>query len=231
MTRPGHLLELTGPAATARLHRDPGTEFVAAEVWDRDCYRLAGAVDGATVVDIGANVGVTTLTAIAHGATRVVAVEPDAINLDLLLRNVEASDVGGRVDVHHGAAGRPGAAQVHRDPAHPRGCYGSSYTSTPEPGAAVVAQLPLEEYLAAAGTDLVVKIDVEGAEYDILAGAGVEVLAARVARLAVEWHHFPARGIDAFDLLPRLVGRLLPRFDVEVAGPPHLGGILHAVRR
>lgn len=231
----GGLILFDGPAGVAAVAYDDRSEIVAREVWAHDCYRL-GDLTGVTVVDIGANIGVTTLAAIAYGAARVIAVEPDAINLDLLRRNVErldrdhyADDIASRIEIHHAAVGRPGRVQVHRPPGHARGCCGSSWTTAPEPGAATVAQRPLEDFLD--GTDLMVKIDVEGGEYDILAGVGIDVLAARAARLVLEWHHFPARGVDAVEQLPHLVGRLLRRYDLEITGPPHLGGLLFATRR
>lgn len=225
-------VQLRGPAANVQMHRDEGTEIVADEVWDQDCYRLADLAAGRVFVDVGANVGAATLAAIAYGATEAVAVEPDAINLDLLHKNIAASEVTDLVDVHACAVGRPhGRVRVHRSSDYPDGCYGSSWTApTTEDNAATVTQQPLEEFLPT-GSDVLLKIDTEGAEYEILAGCGLDVLAARAELIVMEWHDFPDRGVDAYEQLAPLVLRLLRRYDIEVTGPPHRGGLLFARRR
>lgn len=224
------LITYQGPVCSVSVPFDPLTEIVTREVWAHNCYRFDD-LTGRTVVDVGANVGATALAAIAHGADRVIAIEPDPENLQQLHHNLGQLDLGGGwIEVHHAAVGRPGQVQVRRPDGHPRGCCGSSWTTDPDPGGTTVEQRPLVDFLD--GTDLLVKIDVEGAEYDILAATtDIDELAARVEHLVLEWHHFPARGVDAFEQLPPLLLRLQARYDTELVGPPERGGLLFAVRR
>ena len=54
---------------------------------------------GDTVVDCGAHIGIFTAHALQRGASRVIAIEPDASNLECLRRNVAEGIASGRVTV------------------------------------------------------------------------------------------------------------------------------------
>lgn len=68
---------------------------------------------GTTFVDVGANIGTTTVTAVRrHGFSRAVAIEAYSENLRTLRINVAANDVGGVVDVFGAAASDTEGEQV-----------------------------------------------------------------------------------------------------------------------
>jgi FkbM family methyltransferase len=81
---------------------------------------LAG---GGTIVDVGANIGTTTVSALSvHGFDRAVAIEPDPENCLLLRANVALNDLYGRVSVVSAAASsHAGKAKFDRirDPRRP----------------------------------------------------------------------------------------------------------------
>lgn len=161
---------------------------------------------GATVVDVGANIGYNTVYAACRVGPqgRVVAVEPAQDNLAALYANVFANNLR-NVTVLPCAAGR--SHGVHEF--YLRGSVSAVNSLFPDSfyapvtGTVQVPVGPLDD-LVAAEPDLV-KIDVEGAELDVLAGMP-RILAAPRTRLIVEWHPVLQQAAGyAADALPRLL--------------------------
>ncbi|HEX7079455.1 MAG TPA: FkbM family methyltransferase [Gammaproteobacteria bacterium] len=174
-------------------------------------HRLLDAVvaEGATVVDVGANVGYNTLYAacLAGPRGRVIAVEPAPDNVAVLERNVAAAALS-NVVVAAVAAGRAhGAADLYLrgdtsavNSLFPESCYAKVTDVLRVPVA------PLDDLVD--GRADVVKIDVEGAELDVLDGMARLARNPRLA-LIVEWHPvLQSMAGHAADALPR---RLLER--------------------
>lgn len=140
---------------------------------------------GWLVVDVGANVGFFTLRQVALGA-RVIALEPNPDVHARLASTVERNGLSDRVRVLSCAAGRTaGVAELSVGAA--------TVTGTVIAGVApaghdrfVVEVLPLDTMLAAESRVDLLKIDTEGAEVEVLAGA-VAVL-RRTERVVLEWH-------------------------------------------
>jgi FkbM family methyltransferase len=161
---------------------------------------------GATVVDVGANIGYNTVYAAQRvgPAGRVVAVEPAADNLSVLRQNILANRIG-HVVVQPVAAGR---AHEVRD-FFLRGEVSAVNSFFPESmyaevtGVEQVRVAPLDD-LVEADPDLV-KIDVEGAELDVLAGM-TRLLGRSSIQLIVEWHPRLQKAAGyAPDALPRFL--------------------------
>lgn len=210
---------------------EPNRE-ITREVWTEDCYRFAGNLRGRTLIDVGANVGIATLAAIAHGAEGAVAIEPDAINRGLLVENLAANNATALVDVRAEACAGRHCSFIVRRPHSSDGCSGTSWTDAyDEPGANRVRALPLEEFVPLGAYDLVLKVDCEGAEYDLFAGAPSALL-ERFAAITIEYHHDPARGLDSYRRLPLLLAKLLVthNFDVRETFMPGIG-MVWATRR
>jgi FkbM family methyltransferase len=171
-------------------------------------HRLMDAAirPGATVVDVGANVGYNTVYASRRvGPTgRVVAIEPAADNIGVLRENVVTNGLDNVVVVPI-AAGR---AHEVRD-FFLRGETSAVNSLFPESVYAAVTSV--EQVRVAPLDDLVdvdpdlVKIDVEGAELDVLAGM-TRLLGRSGVRLIVEWHPALQEAAGhAPDALPRLL--------------------------
>lgn len=147
--------------------------------------RLLGRVDA--FVDVGANVGYYTLLA-RHLNRPVLAVEPSTANLRFLLANLARN---GFDDVEVFACGlgeRTGLIELW-------GVADGASTDRNWKGAAspfseVVPQTTLDRLLAGQfeGASLLVKIDVEGAEYPALVGARETVARAAPPIFFVETH-------------------------------------------
>lgn len=172
-------------------------------IFVQDEYRLARADGWDTVVDIGANVGCFAFR-VAPRARRVVAVEPEPGNFAALRANLEGL---ANVDlVREAVADAPGELSLYRD-AH--GTQGGRFTLYREldPGflsdTVTVPVTTLDALFARHGVERcdLLKLDAEGAEYDVLYGASPGTL-ARVGAIAGEYHDVrpedPRTRVEAF---------------------------------
>ena len=196
-------------------------------VWEPETasFFLSWLRPGMTFVDAGAHVGYYTLLAsgiVAVGG-RVVAFEPHPVLGQVLRRNIERAGCA-NVTVSSLALGRAnGTAELVL---HPRGNFGgSSLRADGETGRprAPVEVTTLDDYLERAGVPTVdvVKLDVEGAEPDVIEGAGHTLAANPHIVLVVEFLRENARrfGRDVEDTEARLreLGFLL--FTLTPDGP------------
>lgn len=161
-------------------------------IFARDEYRLDGVAPGAwdTVVDVGAHIGIFAVR-VAPLARRVLCYEPDPGNHALLSENT--GRLGNVVAFRKALAAGIGTAALFVSPnpsAHSLcpeggGCGGESVT---------VETVSLESVFAEHGIgrcDLL-KLDCEGAEYDVLY-ATPAALWRGIERVAMEYHPAAAR--------------------------------------
>jgi len=144
---------------------------------------FAGAIaPGATVWDIGANVGLFTLAAAraAGPGGRIVAFEPFPDNVAALKRHLRLNAIT-NVQVVEAAVGR--------EAGRARMAAGDSLSEArvAADGAVDVPVVALDGWVDAGGAHppSVVKIDVEGAELDVLSGAGAALAHRPVILLSV----------------------------------------------
>jgi FkbM family methyltransferase len=154
--------------------------WMAMRIWGGE-YDLPGFVParGDRVLDLGANVGVYSVLAAARGA-RVTALEPDPDTFAWLARNTAPF----AVDCRRGAVVARATAEVAlvRDP---RGDTANHIARPGDPEGVRVPAIAFAELLAE-GYDLV-KLDVEGAEFELLSGTAPDALAG-LRRLVAEVH-------------------------------------------
>lgn len=144
--------------------------------------------EGMAFLDIGANAGVFSLFAsnrVGQGG-RVVAFEPSPEIFRLLVRNIELNKANQVIPIN--AAIGPSTAMVGFDPASP-GHSGTAHLA--ETGTIEVVQIggrELEPILSVIveKRNIIVKIDVEGAELRVLEGLAPFLRSARVAAIVVE---------------------------------------------
>jgi FkbM family methyltransferase len=170
----------------------PGTRSIRLSVVGGNIrmHRLIDALapPGGLVVDVGANIGYNTLHAARRvgPAGRVIAVEPTPDNLAVLEHNVAGAELR-NVVVERIAAGR--ARGTHDF--YVRGevsAVNSLYAQSCYAAVTGVLQVPVERLDDLVdGTADLVKIDVEGAELDVLEGMP-RLLGQPGLALIVEWH-------------------------------------------
>ena len=168
----GYGLEMAYPNRLVWLH-----QFL--EVFDQDRYGVRALPPQARVVDVGANIGLLALYVMwRHPLARVVAVEPGAENLRYLRANV-GHRADGRVEVRPVAVARARGSVV----------LGGSVSDALRIGATQgepVEAIPLSDLLTEP-TDLL-KMNIEGAEVEAVAGAGSGMRLVR--RAVIECHEY-----------------------------------------
>ena len=144
--------------------------------------------DGWCVVDLGANIGLYTLkVAMANRAGRIYALEPNPRTYQRLQRNLELNGIHNVMGLCQGAGRSAGKALLDPGaiPAHAR-LAGNEEAGNER--AFLVDIIPLAELAEREGfvrVDLL-KMDVEGAEIEVLEGA--EPMLDRVERIVMEYH-------------------------------------------
>ncbi len=157
------------------------------EIWYRDEYGLRAdpLPSGATVIDVGANIGMfAVFAAIAARAARVLAYEPFPESFALLHHNVEQNRLGAIAAHRFAVAGRAGTRALHLAGRHgTHSLFGTDGEAVP------VECLTLADVFGAERVERChfLKLDCEGAEYEILLEAPADVL-ARIDRMALEYH-------------------------------------------
>jgi FkbM family methyltransferase len=160
---------------------DYGTAY---EVFFAESYRLAVRPSSVTrIVDVGGNVGYSCLYWAKHFPdARIETFEPHPVHCRMLTEQLKENRLLDRVRLH------PAAATSKNGQAHLRD---SAETSTvlkaPQDGA-----LPIEtvDFFETVGSDPIdiIKLDIEGGEYELLADERFERLAPRIAHLTMEYH-------------------------------------------
>jgi FkbM family methyltransferase len=133
------------------------------------------------ILDVGANTGIFSIKQASRGA-RIYAFEPHPQVYSRLLRNVAENSLAGTVSTFHVALGsRPGRAALKTKAS-------TVVTQVEFDDAGSVRVESLDGTIPALGLEKVdlLKLDVEGAEAEILAG-GTHVL-NRVGRIVMEYH-------------------------------------------
>lgn len=179
---------------SVRLRNAPQDRHILHRIFARDEYRLDGVAPGSwdTVVDVGAHIGLFAVRA-APLARRVLSLEPSDDNYALLVENVRRFP---QVEPRRVAvAAQKGTAKLFR--AENPSAYSMFGRGTP----VEVETIPLDEVLSGVERCDFLKLDCEGAEYDILLSLSPE-LWPRVRRVALEYH--PVAGRSAAELADRL---------------------------
>ncbi len=159
------------------------------EIWIREDYCPAGykIQPRDVVIDIGANIGVFA----AYAATRarngsVYAYEPFPDCVDWLSKNIEASHLDNVVIIPQGVAGKPHSRKLRVSSLW---ILNTLYESIDEGGQVEINCVGLEQVFNDNNLDRcdLLKIDCEGAEYEILEQCPPGIL-SRVRRITGEYH-------------------------------------------
>lgn len=172
-----------------------------------------GVHPGDIVLDCGANIGMFTKTALASGASLVVAIEPAPATLECLRRNLATEIAQKRVIVY------PKGVWDHDDflnlsiDEHNAG-QNSVVLDQDRPNSVRVPLTTIDKLVAELKLDRVdfIKMDIEGAEKPALKGAR-ETLNRFHPRMSISAEHLP----DDEQAIPALVHSLQPNYKLEYA--------------
>jgi FkbM family methyltransferase len=185
-------------------------------------YLAPDLIEGKVFLDIGANIGTTSIPAVTQwGASRVLAVEPEAENFRLLRCNVILNDLDDRIDcVKHVVTNHSGPVTLEISASN-SGDHRVQYVvfDPEEPRSTVAADgVPLDDLIDQHGIDRgdigLVWIDTQGHEGHVLDSAP-KTLAARVPVL-IEFCPYMLRRNAGLELLQRLIAEQFSFFvDLE----------------
>ena len=164
------------------------------EIWINHYYtpRDLRIPPGHSIVDLGADVGVFTVWAAMNSPeSPVVAVEPSARACHFLRQNISRNHLGNAAVLQAACGGRRGVAVLYsRGPCDAwNTLYSQDRSGCLCRPSETVEVFTLEELFqrASVRTCGLLKLDCEGAEYEILFGASHQTL-ARIERIALEYH-------------------------------------------
>ena len=150
------------------------------------------------VIDIGANMGTFSVLAASLGAKKVLAIEPVSTTFDVLIKNVWKS--GSEVIKPQKAVVSDKAGEMVKIGLHQKTGHNSLYNAQDE--FEEVYSVTLNSLLSMVeGSNVFLKMDCEGAEYDILLNASEDDM-ARITTIALEVHgdlHPKYRGIEVIE--------------------------------
>lgn len=202
-----------------RIRVRPGTadRGVMTAVGLADEYRLKGlSLCGGTVIDIGGHIGCFSIACAATGA-RVFAYEPMADSFELLSENIRVNGYGQRITAFPYAVwSKSGIVPIHR--AAQNAMHSVFGTGVPVEAQAV----SIEEIFACNGIRrcALLKLDAEGAEWEILAAAPKEIF-GRIDRIHLEFHD---------ELLPGSCARIMGLLGDNGFAVVRSGTYVYAVR-
>jgi FkbM family methyltransferase len=203
-----------------RFHVRPGTgdlpiidEIFIHRVYDRALSRIR---HDERVIDIGASIGVFAIAAAARGA-QVLCFEPLRDNFDALLSNIRLNGFEERMSAYRMAvAGSAGELELHvigdRGASTAFPAIHPAWSARPDVKTIRVECTTLSDMFRVNGIDRCdcLKVDCEGAEYEIFASVDDDTL-RRIRRIIMEYH--PNGEI-------RDIGRRLEKLDFEVEVTP-----------
>jgi len=176
--RPGAVVEIGG--LQLRITDGPNAYMQYKDEFIRRNYAFRSATSTPFVIDGGANMGMFTLSTLRdHPGARVVAFEPDPLICELLRSNLEANSAA-RVSVVNAAIGMREGTMAFAPDGQAGGALRageSTYT---------VNVVPLSRYIDA-DVDFL-KLNIEGAELDVLTELESAACLSRVRAMVIEYH-------------------------------------------
>jgi len=199
------------------------------EIWDHERY-TAGSISvvarHGTIVDIGAHIGLFSLFASkVLQANRIISVEPDSANFELLSKNISANHVENASLVKAAIAGESGEKRIYNTSSNTGGhsLYARGVSSI-----AVWTVSLTELFKASSISDCsLLKMDCEGAEMEILENAPDKLL-RNVSAISLEYHldDYPRERLERLKTRMQTLG-----FNLEIRPTSRTLGILRGIRR
>ena len=188
------------------------------EIWKNRCYQAAQIKKNDIVVDIGAHIGGYAVWADKLGA-KVIAYEPLPSNYQLLLKNIKLNKSENIKSHNVAVSSKTGEITLHVEK---RIGLSSIYPSATE--TITVPSIGLHEIFTSNKFRKIslLKMDVEGAEYDILLHARTEDL-QKIETLIIEYHDFFDHGHSKAELKALLQNN---GFSVNEVSPWYQGFLL-----
>jgi FkbM family methyltransferase len=161
---------------------------IISEIYIRKIYDVELREKFVTICDIGAHIGLFTLKmSKQYPNSKIIAIEPNPMNFNFLIKNIFINGLEGRVCLFNVAIGGKKGKIILLLSKLSRGDSSiRKWHNAGSGGYLVVNMLPLDEILLSENFCNLIKIDVEGAEMEVL--RGLEKQYVKVCRLIMEIH-------------------------------------------
>lgn len=146
---------------------------------------------GWTVMDVGANVGFFTLLAarLAGEEGRIISFEPDPTSFTLLSKSLERNHFGNVRLFQRAISGTDGERSLQLSATHHKGLHSIERDLGGERITVQSSRLDTIALKMGIGSIDLLKIDVEGAEPEVLEGAGELLAKGTIRNIIMEWEH------------------------------------------
>ena len=192
-----------------RFHVRAGTDDsrVTFEIFVQGCYQAARVRPGATIIDIGANIGLFSLVAAQKAAT-VLAFEPEPENFAILQKNCRLNEAHNVTARQLAVSDTSGVSRLYLPDNDGLTGRHSLYSGRGS-RSLEVSCATLDEIVADGGYECVdlVKLDCEGSEYGILFGVRISTL-NRVRQIIVECGKFQSNSKNSQEELAKYLNGL-----------------------
>lgn len=189
--------------------------------------------DTKTAIDIGANIGAFSIFAVAMGAERVIAYEPDSENYPQLQKNLDLNNMLDKVETHQlGVLDKGGHHKLFhgQGASFVNGIKNLTARAQANLDSGKITDETIEVISLAsvfadnkiANVD-VMKIDVEGSEYKIIEGTTPEIL-AKAKFITIEFHSTEASTFGA------MIAKLSLTHNLHIIGHYDIGGNIYGDR-
>lgn len=180
-------------------------DLLFAEIFLDEDYYFEAETPAPTVIDCGSNIGMSVLYfKTLYPRARIVGFEPMPEVYDVLRRNIEGNGLQG-VEVHNRVlAAAAGTSAFYFDPTTPGSLLTSSQAGrVPNATRLDIENAVLSDYIA--GPVDLLKMDIEGAEWEVLGDLQASGTLDRVKALALEYHHHIGPEDDRLSAMLRML--------------------------
>ncbi len=201
--------------------------FLFDEIFLSRCYAFEPGHRSPRILDAGANIGMATLWfSLAFPDARITSIEPDPTSFELLKANVEANLLERVTPIQAALAADSGSIELMIDLDKPGALLMSTDARRMRGVPVTVPAIRLSDHVD--GPVDLLKLDVEGAEHEIMNEMASSGALAEVQSIAMEYHHHIDPNVDRFSEMLALLERNGYAYHISsgpLSGPLDLGSV------
>ena len=197
--------------------------FLVNEIFLDRAYAFASKRSNPTIIDCGSNIGISILFfKKMFPRAHVIGFEPDRITFELLSRNLSENGITDVV-LHNAAVSmNRGEIRLFTYAEVPGSVLMSTVRESPDGAAQTVPSVQLSEYIH--GPIDLLKIDVEGAELDVMTEIASSQVLNQVEQIIMEYHHHIHPDDDRFSQMLQLLEKNCFGYCVDARYPKSPAG-------